>query len=187
MMDAPNFKDGSWRELRKLACDRDFWRERVRAMKQPRVQPRVQITINDEVEGTTIRKKTPASPATKTKATLNRAARAARRYRTRDAHAALFHPKLKNQSKTKKKKKRQKQNKRVCLTDKQRKAWAKAYYKHHHDSIAWSPPAIEGHLHLTRSTPLNTTMAPLPINELLQFFDNRSADRELLCNLSDTE
>ena len=35
LMDAP--KTNSWRELCTYACDRDYWRARVRAMKQPRV------------------------------------------------------------------------------------------------------------------------------------------------------
>ena len=35
LMDAP--ETDSWRELCTYACDRDYWRTRVRAMKQPRV------------------------------------------------------------------------------------------------------------------------------------------------------
>ena len=35
LMDAP--KTTSWRELWKYACDREYWKSRVRALKQPRV------------------------------------------------------------------------------------------------------------------------------------------------------
>ena len=36
LMDAPSHK--SWRELCTYAVDRDYWRARVRAMKQPRIR-----------------------------------------------------------------------------------------------------------------------------------------------------
>ena len=36
LMDAPTHK--SWRELQEYAADRDYWRARVRAMKQPRIR-----------------------------------------------------------------------------------------------------------------------------------------------------
>ena len=140
-------------------------------------QRAVQSANNDERrhKGHHNPKKNPTNPATKTKATLSRAARAARRYRTRDAAAALLHPKLKQQSKRKKKSKKKK--KRECLTDKQRRAWAKAYYEQHHtsnDSITWSPPAIEGHLHPTqRGTPFNTTMTKIPAKELLELLPSQ--------------
>ena len=35
MMDAP--KTDSWRELCAYACDREYWRTRVRALRQPRL------------------------------------------------------------------------------------------------------------------------------------------------------
>ena len=35
LMDAP--QDITWKELCTYACDRDFWRARVRGLKQPRV------------------------------------------------------------------------------------------------------------------------------------------------------
>ena len=36
LMDAPTHE--SWRELRSYAADRDYWRTRVRSMKQPRIR-----------------------------------------------------------------------------------------------------------------------------------------------------
>ena len=36
LMDAPSHK--SWRELCTYAADRDYWRTRVRVMKQPRIR-----------------------------------------------------------------------------------------------------------------------------------------------------
>ena len=78
-------------------------------------------------------------------------------------------------------------------------AWAREHYRLHHggansnnnvgteDAIKWSPPAILGHHHhhhpLHPTIP-NTTMTPLTIDELLEYYDNKSADRENLRNLS---
>ena len=55
MMDAPETR--SWRQLTNYASDRDYWRTRVRRMKQPRVaveqsqEPRVTVDMGSHFEG----------------------------------------------------------------------------------------------------------------------------------------
>ena len=55
MMDAPETR--SWRQLTNYAADRDYWRTRVRRMKQPRVameqprEPRVTVDMGSHFEG----------------------------------------------------------------------------------------------------------------------------------------
>ena len=50
LMDAPETK--SWRELTTYAWDKDYWRARVRAMRQPRVA--VEVCGAQIVEGETL-------------------------------------------------------------------------------------------------------------------------------------
>ena len=50
LMDAP--KTESWRELTTYAWDKDYWRSRVRAMRQPRVA--VEVSGVQTVEGATL-------------------------------------------------------------------------------------------------------------------------------------
>ena len=49
LMDAP--ETSSWRELCTYACDRDYWRMRVRALRQPRVMT-VNLGSHYEAEAT---------------------------------------------------------------------------------------------------------------------------------------
>ena len=44
LMDAP--KTDSWRELTTYVCNREWWRERVRSMKQPRV---VEVSLGPHI------------------------------------------------------------------------------------------------------------------------------------------
>ena len=147
-MDAPTHS--SWRELCTFACDKEFWRERVRAMKQPRVT--IEISIKDtkttnhqpyqfpKIPNTTLHN------STTTTTTTNKAKQ----------------PRLtRNRPKRKKKHKHKHKHKHKPLTDKQRSAAATAHwYKHHPNSPLNIPPK-----QTDSPAPIecNSPLTPIPI------------------------
>ena len=166
----------------------------VRIMKQQKAkQSRIKISMNPNVKGALISRKPQPAPAQKKFAKMSPSKRAAKRYRERDARAAFFRPRAVTRSMTRAKRKRKQQHpkqKKRCLTDKQRAAWAREHYQQHHgtDNLTFSPPAILGHhQHQLSAHPImNATMTTLTAQELLHFYDNRNTDHSILHNLSNT-
>ena len=82
-----------------------------------------------------------------------------------------------------------------ALTNRQRSAWARDYYKRHYAdtpdtldspawSPAWSPQEILGHQPDTIHNP-NLTMRPIELDQLLVHFENLSSDHHNLQHISE--
>ena len=138
MMDAPTHS--SWRELTTYAYNREYWQTRVRRMKQPRV--RVQVRMNDEVEGVRATKKPQSIPAPTS--TLTPRSLAVKRYLNRDAHAAFFQPQQQSRKhhhryNTRTRAKTKSNPKPKPLTNKQRAASSRAHWHKHHPNSPQTP------------------------------------------------
>ena len=157
LMDVPN-TNGSWRELLKYAVDKDYWRTRVRAMRQPRVRVEIKPRVKQPVRRSTRIRDAAAATSDSAAAESSDAAAAAtsicdttvtstratntattsgipdnvtsaKRYRDRDVHEIFLRPG--KHRKQPPKKKRIKKNPRP-LTNKERTPFARTHYEHHH-------------------------------------------------------
>ena len=136
-MDAPRL---SWKELKRLAADRDNWCARVRLLSQP---PRVQVEMNDDVAGARVHVKAPAAIPPKTKSVTT----AMSKYRARDEHEAFFRPgerkasrhKYNTRSRTTKSKPKA-LTRPKALTDKERATWTREHYEQHHATTTLTTP-----------------------------------------------
>ena len=131
MMDAPATE--SWHELQKYAKDKDYWRARVRKMKQPRLR----VEFHSDTTTKTTRRTADTTTPTPTPTTLpteqpteTENESNARKYKERDEHEMFFREGRARKQPTRKCKK----TKPRPLTDKERAAFARAHYELHHGS-----------------------------------------------------
>ena len=154
----------------------------------------VTVTMNDSLPGRLVPRRSerikalrapPPSPPS------------ARKYIARDAHEMFFRPgpggKRKRQRRQHNPKKRRKT---PSLTNKQRAVWTRAYYhqhfgnenpdpRQHETPLTWSVPEILGHQTTTDKTHNTMAMTPPTARELLQYFDDHSADHANLRDFSE--
>ena len=200
----------TWAELTTIAADRDGWRSRVRALKQP---PRVEITINADVPGARVRNNethpTPAPIKPKLRTTTQ-----TNKYTARDAHEMFFRKKDRQQQPQHRYTTRSKKSgnpkglaKPAAMTDKERAAWARSHFQQHYGTttpqqpdspractpvtdspLVWHPPAIMGH---SRHQPTHlcnqTLLPPCDLEEMFEYMENPAANNENLKNLSNLD
>ena len=189
----------TWSELKKLAENRDGWRDRVRALTRP---PKIEIVINDAVPGA--RTENPKAPQPRPRTRRQRPTTSASKYLKRDAHEAFFRPKERRQHSHRyvtrsKATKAKGLTKPKALTNKERAAWARAHYQQHHGTptacppvtsspIVWSSPKILGHHLDNQCDDCNMTVfPPCDFKDMFDYIDNISTDRENLKNLSNLD
>ena len=185
LMDVP--KNYSWEELKQLAGNRDYWRLRVKALREG---SGVKVSINGPPPSPRKRKASPLTTAdTKTTTTrptaASTAAKAAKRYRTRDAHTAFFRPCTGSPRKRKRNTRRTKPKPRE-LTNKERQAAARDHWDLNH-GFCQDMPEVLGHMAGPSPGPdhPNQTMAPLHFESLIEYFDNETLHHNNLKNLSE--
>ena len=179
LMDVP--QQYSWDELKQLAANRDYWRlARVKALTEG-LEVHVDMRGNSPSRHTrkTSKQSTTAINHTSTAPqTISVAARAAKRYRARDAHAAFFRPLASNHSKRRCPAKSS-NPKRRALTDKERQAAAREHW-----GLNYGMPEILGHK-AEQVTHPNITMASINFQSLLNYHDNATMHHDNLNKFSD--
>ena len=178
-MDVP--RKYSWAELKQLAANRDYWRNRVKALREgssrveentrgPHPSPCKRRANRRHTTTTNPPKPTTSSPSAE-----------AKRYKARDAHEAFFRPLTESPRKRNRhaKHKRPKCKKSRSLTDKERQEAARLHWDLNHGM-----PEILGHT-ATAQPRTDLTMAPIHFNELMEYFDNETMHQDNLKNLSD--
>ena len=183
LMDVP--RNYSWRELMQLAANRDYWRLRVKALREG---SEVKITMQGPPPSPRKRKASSHTAPTVEidtvpPTTTSESVKMAKRYRDRDDHEAFFQPCTKSPRKRRRGARRTKP-KRHVLTDKERRRAAREHWDLHH-GFDRDMPEILGHQADRQFTNPNLTMAPPHFQSMMEYFDNETAHHDNLKNLSE--